>query len=75
MFVLLAYLHLTMAVLKVKFEVIHMSTASSEIMQIWQPLRHFRTLHMAFRLVYLEMTLVSSKGQDQGHAHFDCKYL
>ena len=30
---------------------------------------------MGFRLAYLYLTLEHSKGQDQGHAQFDNKYL
>ena len=28
-----------------------------------------------FPMVYLHLTLARSKGQSQGHAHFDCEYL
>ena len=31
--------------------------------------------HVAFRFAYLHWTLVLSKGQGQGYAHFDCEYL
>ena len=31
-----------------------------------------RKLHVAFRLAYLHLNLVHSKGQGQGHAQFDC---
>ena len=31
--------------------------------------------HMGFRLTYLHLTLVRSKSQGEGHAHFDSEYL
>ena len=30
---------------------------------------------MASRLAYLYLTLVHSKSQGEGHAHFDCEYF
>ena len=30
---------------------------------------------MGFRLTYLHLTVPNSKGQDQGHVHFDSEFI
>ena len=30
--------------------------------------------HVGFWLAYLDLTMAYSKGQGNGHAHFDCEY-
>ena len=30
---------------------------------------------MSFQLAYLDLNVARSKGQGQGHAHYDCQYL
>ena len=34
-----------------------------------------RKSYVAFRLVYAHLILTHSKGQGQGHAHFNCEYI